>query len=213
MRLEGRGYGLFDKTITIDAWDVLKASVDEFQYDIGHGNNYLCSDDLERYFAAAVWLAVYRAQQDIKGWDWEKTAHARLFIRFFTEIIAFESLYYYSTLGVHGDGIKSKFARSSIKDIAVLASTEWQCQRYVFENAAFDGWDCTAVDLAEMFQCRDVGLYICGDNSPHCLYELEKCYNELDSDVFTQELIEQFGFVACSMLNRWDRENMRGNIF
>lgn len=212
MRLEGRGYGLFDKTITIDAWDVLKASVDEFQYDIGHGNNYLCSEDLARYFAAAVWMAVYKARS-IEGWDWEKTAHTRLFVQYFTEIIAFESLYYYSTLGVHGDGIKSKFARSSIKDIAVLASTEWHCQRYVFENAAFDEWDWTAEDLAETFHRRSVGLYVSGANSPHCIIELNNCYSLLNSDVFTQELIEQFGFVACSMLSSWEREDMRGNIF
>ena len=212
MRLEGRGYGLFDKTITIDAWDVLKASVGEFQYDIGHGNNYLCSEDLARYFAAAVWMAVYKARS-IKGWDWEKTAHTRLFVQYYTEIVAFESLYYYSTLGVHGDGIKSKFAKSSIKDIAVLASTEWRCQRYVFENAAFDEWDCTAEELAQMFHRHSVGLYVCRDNSPHCVIELANHYSWLNSDVFTQELIEQFGFVACSMLNSWDRENMRGNLF
>ena len=212
MRMEGRGYGFFDKTLTVDAWDVLKASVEEFQYDIGHGNNYLCSEDLARYFAGAMWMAVYRAQ-DIKGWDWEKTAHARLFIRYFTEIVAFESLYYYSTLGVHGDGITAKFARSTIKDIAVLASTEWQCQRYVFENAAFAEWDCTSEDLAEMFQRRDLGLYIIRDNSPYCLMELEKHFNKLDGYVFTQELIKQFGFVACAMLESWQREDMRGNIF
>ena len=212
MRMEGRGYGLFDKTITIDAWDVLKASVEELQYDIEHGNNYLCSEDLARYFAAAVWMAVYRAQ-DIKGWDWEKTAHARLFIRYFTEIVAFESLYYYATLGLHGEGIKSKFARTTIKDIAMLASTEWECQQYVFQNSAFSSWDFRLEDMGVMFGSRDLGFFVAKDNSPYCLMELEKHYNELDSDVFTLELIHQYGFVACAMLESWQREDMRGNIF
>ena len=212
MRMEGRGYGLFDKTITIDAWDVLKASVEELQYDIGHGNNYLCSEDLAGFFASATRMAVYRAQ-DIKGWDWEKTAHARLFVRYFTEIVAFESLYYYATLGVHGDGIKSKFARTTIKDIAVLASVEWECQQYVFQNSAFNEWDYSLDDMVGMFQRRDLGLYISEDNSPYCLLELGKHYSELDDDVFTEELIRQYGFVACAMLNSWERENMRGNIF
>ena len=212
MRMEGRGYRLFDKTLTVDAWDVLKASVEELQYDIGHGNNYLCSEDLAGFFASATWMAVYRAQ-DIKGWDWEKTAHARLFVRYFTEIVAFESLYYYATLGVHGDGFKAKFARSTIKDIAVLASTEWECQQYVFQNSAFNEWDFTPIDLERIFHNRDLGLYIAEDNSPYCLLELEKHYNELDNDVFTEELIRQYGFVACAMLESWQREDLRGNIF
>ena len=212
MRMEGRGYGLFDKTITIDAWDVVRKAVLELCYDMEHGNNYVCDEDLARYFAAAVWLSRYKAQY-VEGWDWEKTAHARLFVQYFTEIVVYDSLYTFSSLGAEfQEGLTSKFAQSNIQTLSELASVEWKCQQLVFEHLTFEDMGDES-DILRLLRTGDVSLYIHKDSSPRCMLELAKHFGKLWTFSLTEELIKQYGIVACMMLDEWHKQRYGGNLF